>query len=68
MMENIKLKEKLDMDWGMRQSSMFWKLFTMYLCFFIRMCWFICGCSGDDVSCNTYLGYISRSIYWSLMR
>ena len=68
MMENIKLKEKIGYGLGDAASSMFWKLFTMYLLFLYGCCWFICGCSGDDVSCNTYLGYISRSIYWSLMR
>lgn len=37
MMENIKLKEKIGYGLGDAASSMFWKLFTMYLLFFIRM-------------------------------
>lgn len=34
MMENIKLKEKIGYGLGDAASSMFWKLFTMYLLFF----------------------------------
>lgn len=34
MMENIKLKEKIGYGFGDAASSMFWKLFTMYLLFF----------------------------------
>lgn len=37
MMKNIKLKEKIGYGLGDAASSMFWKLFTMYLLFFIRM-------------------------------
>lgn len=34
MMENIKIKEKIGYGLGDAASSMFWKLFTMYLLFF----------------------------------
>ena len=34
MMKNIKLKEKIGYGLGDAASSMFWKLFTMYLLFF----------------------------------
>ena len=33
-MENIKLREKIGYGLGDAASSMFWKLFTMYLLFF----------------------------------
>lgn len=33
-MKNIKLKEKIGYGLGDAASSMFWKLFTMYLLFF----------------------------------
>ena len=37
-MKNIKLKEKIGYGLGDAASSMFWKLFTMYLLFFYIGC------------------------------
>ncbi len=62
--EHIKLKEKIGYGLGDAASSMFWKLFTMYLLFFLYGCDRTFGCSGRYyVFGYSYLGYIFGSFY-----
>ncbi len=68
-MENIKLREKIGYGLGDAASSMFWKLFTMYLLFFYTdVVGISSGCGRDDVPYHTRLGYFPRSVCWNIRR
>ena len=63
MMENIKLREKIGYGLGDAASSMFWKLFTMYLLFFYTD---VVGLSAAAVG-TMFLVTGAGIHYWTLL-